>query len=92
MSEDTTLRDELARDRTVLANERTLLAYGRTAVALVALAVFVFRFSPTPMGIAIGVFSLIGASGVMLLGWRNYRSISNRISNSPDGGHRDLDE
>lgn len=79
MAEDTALRDELARDRTALANERTLLAYGRTAVALVALAVFVLRFSPTPMGIAIGVSSLVGAAGVMLLGWRNYRAVSSRI-------------
>lgn len=92
MTEDTTLRDKLAKDRTVLANEQTLLAYARTSVALLALAVFVFKFAPTAMGITIGVFSLVGTGGVMLLGWRNYRSISNRISSSPDAGHRGVDE
>lgn len=30
------LRDELARERTVMANERTLLAYVRTAIMLLA--------------------------------------------------------
>jgi putative membrane protein len=30
------LRDELAKDRTVMANERTLLAYVRTALMLLA--------------------------------------------------------
>jgi putative membrane protein len=85
MAEDTTLRDELAKDRTVLANERTLLAYARTAVALVALAVFVFKFAPTAMGITIGVFSLVGAAGTMVLGWRNYRVVSTRLTGTSNG-------
>lgn len=34
MPSETTVRDELALERTLLANERTLLAYVRTALAL----------------------------------------------------------
>lgn len=34
MSSETTARDRLALDRTLLANERTLLAYVRTGLAL----------------------------------------------------------
>lgn len=91
MAEDTTLRDELAKDRTVLANERTLLAYGRTSVGLVALAVFVFRFSPTPMGITIGVCALVGAAGLMLWGFYSYRVVSSRIASTPARDVLDID-
>lgn len=80
MVEDTTLRDELARDRTALANERTLLAYGRTSLGLVALSVFVFRFAPTSVGITIGICALIIGLGVLLLGVRNYRLVASRIA------------
>ncbi len=77
--DESTLRDDLARDRTVLANERTLLAYGRTALGLVALSVLIFRFTPTTTGIAIGVVSFITAIVVFLVGLRNYRLISTRL-------------
>ena len=39
MPSETTVRDELALERTLLANERTLLAYVRTALALLGAGV-----------------------------------------------------
>lgn len=92
MAEDTTIRDELARDRTALANERTLLAYGRTALGLLVLAAFIFRFVPGMMGIAFGVSAIIGAAAIGYIGWRNYRTISNRLAGSPVRDQLGLDE
>jgi len=43
-TEDLTLRDELAIDRTVLANERTLLAYVRTALGFLVLGLSFHHF------------------------------------------------
>ena len=80
MAEDTTLRDELARDRTALANERTLLAYGRTSLGLVALSVFVFKFMSTSLGITLGVFALIAAFVVLFFGVYQYRLVSLKIA------------
>lgn len=45
MNEDTTLRDEFARERTLMSNERTFLAYVNTALALVGLAVVISKFA-----------------------------------------------
>ena len=80
MTEETILRDKLALDRTQLANERTFLAYARTALALVVLAAFIFRFSPTPSGVALGLLALVAAGGVIVWGVRKYRTVSVRIS------------
>ena len=80
MAEDTTFRDELARDRTALANERTLLAYGRTSLGLVALSVFIFRFMPTSLGITIGIFSFFAALAVLFFGVYHYRIVSSKIA------------
>jgi putative membrane protein len=79
MAEDTTLRDELARDRTALANERTLLSYSRTALGLVALAVLIFKFSPTALDIGIGICALAAAGIVFAIGLRSFRSVSSKI-------------
>jgi len=38
------LRDKLALARTYLAKERTILAYMRTGIAMLGLAVFIYRF------------------------------------------------
>jgi putative membrane protein len=80
MIEQTTLRDELARERTVLANERTLLAYGRTALGLVGLAVIIFKFTEDPT-FAVMVGSLALAAGALIgyFGIRNYRLTNSRI-------------
>lgn len=85
MAEETILRDELAKDRTTLANERTLLAYGRTALAALAVAFFVFKFMPTVWGYAIGFSALLVAGAVFVMGVRNYRITSARISASYQG-------
>lgn len=45
MPSESTLRDELAIERTVLANERTLLAYLRTGLALVIAGVTMHHFA-----------------------------------------------
>ncbi|MEZ6117805.1 MAG: DUF202 domain-containing protein [Pirellulaceae bacterium] len=54
-----TLRDTLARDRTLLANERTLLAYARTAIMLGVSGVTLIKLYPESR------FALI-ACGVLL--------------------------
>ncbi len=79
MAEDTTLRDELARDRTILANERTLLSYGRTALALVGVAVIAFHFASPEVSMILGPLSLTVASFVFFWGIHSYRKISARI-------------
>lgn len=45
-NDDLTLRDKLARDRTILANERTLLAYVRTAILLGVSSVSLLKLFP----------------------------------------------
>lgn len=42
--DDSTLRDELAKERTQLAKERTLLAYVRTALAFLAVGAGFMQF------------------------------------------------
>lgn len=80
MAEDTTVRDDLARDRTALANERTLLAYGRTAVSLIAVALVSFQFAPTPSGTVVGIIALISAAGILSWGIHTYRSVSAKLT------------
>lgn len=83
MDTDTTVRDDLARDRTVLANERTLLAYGRTALSLVAVALVSFQFAPTSSGIAVGVIALTSAAGILSWGIHTYRAVSSKLATDP---------
>lgn len=67
-----TLRDHLARDRTVLANERTLLAYLRTAIALFAAGGTLLKVFPdNPSLHVLGIISLILGGIVLIAGlWR----------------------
>ena len=70
-AENTTLRDELAMDRTRLANERTFLAYTRTAIMLLLSGVTLMKLFPhdtamvflglalLPLGAATGLFGVI---------------------------------
>lgn len=71
MVEDTTRRDDLARERTIMANERTLLAYGRTALGVVAVALFIFKFSSFPVNLTFGVPVLM--LGLVVGAWGVYR-------------------
>ena len=73
------LRDALAIDRTSLANERTALSYGRTALGCIGLAVFIFKFGDSVIGVIFGSLSLAAAVGVIYLGVRSYRNIADRI-------------
>jgi uncharacterized membrane protein YidH (DUF202 family) len=80
MSENTFVRDELARERTKLSNERTLLAYGRTVLGLIGLAILIFKFAASTSGIIAGLFMLTAAVCVSLFGVRSYRMASARIA------------
>lgn len=79
MAEDTTLRDELARDRTILANERTFLSYSRTALALIGVAVVIFHFAAPEVAMTLGALSLTAAGLVFFWGIHSYRTIAARI-------------
>lgn len=87
------LRDQLARDRTVLANERTLLAYIRTAIALFAGGGTVVALFPRSL-----LLQILGAVllllGVVVLGVGTWRfavvaSRLRRIASSPSAGEED---
>lgn len=67
-----TLRDHLARDRTVLANERTLLAYLRTAIGLFAAGGTLLKVFPdNPTLNVLGVVALLLGGMVLFIGlWR----------------------
>jgi putative membrane protein len=62
MNSDSPLRDELARERTLLANERTFLAYVRTALGFVILgsSLIIFFDQPFPRLLA-GLSFVLGA-------------------------------
>lgn len=70
--EDLTLRDLLARDRTVLANERTLLAYVRTGFGMLAGGVTLIKLFPEDRGLwVVGLGLLLVGTLVTLVGvWR----------------------
>lgn len=74
---------ELDRDRTHLANQRTFLAYMRTALGVIVLAVFIFKFAPTVIGLPLGAITLVIALIIILYGVKDYRSIETKIGNRP---------
>jgi putative membrane protein len=73
MNENTTIRDDLARDRTVLANDRTLLAYVRTALALIGVGLIFFKLDPSTESAVTAVLMFVGGMGVFLWGLRSYQ-------------------
>ena len=76
--DDSTLPDELAKERTQLAKERTLLAYVRTALAFLAVgAGFMQFFEAAGAQIAAWVFIAAGI-GLFLFGMVRFRSQSGR--------------
>ncbi|MFN3189657.1 MAG: YidH family protein [Aureliella sp.] len=62
--EELTLRDHLARDRTLLANERTLLAYMRTGFGFIAGGGTLVKFFPEDMALRVIGFALVAAGVV----------------------------
>jgi putative membrane protein len=61
------LRDELARERTLLANERTLLAYVRTALSLAAAGAILLQFFPGYLSLFAIAWVLIAAGAVTMI-------------------------
>lgn len=78
---DLTLRDRLARDRTVLANERTLLAYARTTIMLLVSSISLFKIFPDNSFTRWVAVSLIPfAVMVASLGFRRYLRLSRSLA------------
>ncbi|HNR94659.1 MAG TPA: DUF202 domain-containing protein [Kiritimatiellia bacterium] len=78
-SENLTLRDELAIDRTLLANERTLLAYLRSGVALILAGVTLFHFSTARWFQIVGLTCVPAGVIVMLIGTLRFCRMNERI-------------
>jgi len=75
------LRDELARDRTLLANERTFLAYLRTAIMLMASGVTVLKvFDGEGEVIALGVATTVVGIVVAVLGYARFQKMRAHIA------------
>lgn len=81
LPDELSLRDCLARDRTVLANERTLLAFIRTGLMLVATGVTVFKLIPDGGALVVGVSWLMGVVGgaTLLYGTRRYLTVRRNL-------------
>lgn len=78
--DELTLRDYLARDRTVLANERTLLSYLRTAFGFAAGGVTLVKLFPEDVillgsGLALLVLGFLTA----VFGLVRFRTIRNNM-------------
>ena len=75
--EELTLRDHLARDRTVLANERTLLSYVRTAFGFAAAGGTLLKLFPSEMEmVCLGGGLLAAALVIAIYGVLRFRSVS----------------
>lgn len=67
------LRDLLARDRTILANERTLLAYVRTTIMLLVSSVSLLKLFPdSPLAQIAGLTLIPLAVCMAILGTRRF--------------------
>lgn len=77
---DSTLRDNLAVERTRLANERTLLAYMRTAIMLAATgATLITLYGDNPLRVAAG-WTLVGLGAVVaVIGATRFRRVGRRL-------------
>ena len=79
-TESGVLRDELARDRTLLANERTFLAYLRTAIMLMASGVTVLKiFGGEGKFLLLGVATTVVGVFVAVLGYARFQKIRAHI-------------
>lgn len=76
-----TLRDSLAKDRTVLANERTLLSYIRTGFGLAAGGVTLLKLFPEESSSRIlGLTLLISGIAVICFGVVRFVSTRRRLN------------
>jgi len=84
MAEDSTLRDRLAVERTVLANERTLLAYVRTALAFVIAGVSAIEFlDVTALDVLGWIFVVAGAVTLVIGALRFARTRRQLAAHTP---------
>lgn len=90
--EESTLRDRLAVDRTLLANERTFLAYIRTALALFIAGVFAIKFFDSISIEVIGWIFILSGIIILLTGFRKYRKVKRQIDLRIKNEERDVSE
>lgn len=81
MSEETELRNYLAKHRTHQANERTLLAYWRTALAFLGLGAFLIKFFPSMPLFIVAVISIIFAVIMLAYSMLRYSKCKFKINN-----------
>jgi putative membrane protein len=79
MTEDTQIRDRLARERTHLANERTYLSYIRTALALFLGAGFILKFETSSFWIGLAFFLILLGGVTLAIGTVRYISYRENI-------------
>lgn len=74
------LKDELAKERTVMANERTLLAYVRTAIMLLASGITLIKLLRVDSELRILGWLLIPlAIATSVTGYARYRKIRREL-------------
>ena len=79
-SDQLTLRDELALDRTVLANERTFLAYVRTSLGFLILGVTFQHFLEQRYYHIVGCAFMVVGAMILLIGCRRFVKISRDLN------------
>lgn len=74
------LRDELAKERTVMANERTLLAYIRTAIMLLASGITLIKLLSVETELILLGWALIPLSvTIAAVGYKRYRKVMKEL-------------
>jgi putative membrane protein len=73
LEKETILRDKLAIERTYLAKERTILSYIRTGLALLGVAIFVYRFMDIDIMYKNIIIALFGIPGVYITFYGVYK-------------------
>lgn len=77
---DSKNNNHLEEDRTRMANQRTILAYIRTSLGVLVLAILIFKFAPTVIGIPLGAVTLVVSLIIFLYGFKSYRKMEHRIN------------
>ena len=81
---DSTLRDNLALERTRLANERTFLAYARTALSLVAGSAVLFQFfSDRPLYLVTAWLLILGGGLTLIVGAIRFVRVGRQLRAKP---------
>lgn len=79
MSDELSLRDHLALDRTHLANVRTLLAFTRTGIYFIFTGAGIFYLFKNPALFLLGWLAVIVGLAVIVLGIVNYLRTKQRV-------------